>query len=119
MVPHPLPDRRPALVPALGGAILLLVGAALLADQLGYVVPYRWAFLVLLVPAAAAIADAARTSAVLGWWHVQPLSRLVAGLLFAAIGMLMYLELNTGVILPTLIVCLGAGTLVRTLLSRP
>lgn len=99
--------------------MLLLVGGALLADQLGYAMPYRWMFLGLLVPAAAAIADAMRIAGSLGWRHVQPLSRLIAGMLFAAIGVLMFLELNTGIILPALIMALGGATLMRALLKKP
>jgi hypothetical protein len=98
--------------------MLLLVGGALLADQLGYVVPHRWAFLVLLVPAAAAIADGIRLAGALGWRNIHPISRLIAGTLFAAIGMLMFLGLNTGLILPALIMVLGAAGLARALLHR-
>lgn len=110
--------RRAILFPIMGGAILTIVGCALLADQLGYILAYRWVFLVLLVPAAAAIADGVRIAAILGWRNVQAISRLIAGVLFAAIGMLMFLELNTGVILPALIITLGAATVIRTLSSR-
>lgn len=110
--------RRTVLVPIIGGAMLTAVGAALLADQLGFVLYYRWLFLILLVPAAAAIADGIRVAGLLGWRNLHAISRLIAGMLFAAIGMLMFLELNTGVILPALIVLLGAGTVARALFNR-
>jgi len=111
-------SRFGSLAPAVGAIVLLLVGGALLADQLGYVLPHRWTFLVLLIPAAAAIADAIRIAGIWGWRNVQPLARLLAGALFAAIGTLMFLGLNTGIILPALIIALGAASLMRTLLRR-
>lgn len=110
--------RRTVLVPIIGGAILTLIGSALLADQLGYVLPYRWVFLLLLVPAAAALADGIRTAGAFGWRNVHAMARIIAGVLFAAIGMLMFFELNTGVILPALIMILGAGTVARAFLNR-
>lgn len=110
--------RRGWLVPTAGGVALLLVGCALLADQLGYTVPHRWLFLVLLVPAAAAIADSIRIAPAWGLLSVPVLSRLIAGILFALIGGLMFLGLNTGIILPGLIMGLGAGTLMRTALRQ-
>lgn len=110
--------RRNVLVPIIGGATLTLIGSALLADQLGYAMPYRGVFLLLLVPAAAAIADGIKTAGVLGWRNVHAMARLIAGVLFAAIGMLMFFELDTGIILPALIMTLGAGTMVRAFFSR-
>ena len=111
-------DWRGWLVPAAGGTMLLLVGCALLADQLGYVVPYRWLFLVLLVPAAAAISDAVRIAPAWGWLSVPVLSRLIAATVFALIGMSMFLGFDTGLILPGLIMALGAGTILRTILRH-
>ncbi|KFL32423.1 hypothetical protein JP75_02370 [Devosia riboflavina] len=98
--------------------MLTIIGSALLADQLGYILPYRWAFLVLLIPAAAAIADGIRTATTLGWRNVHALARMIAGGLFAAIGMLMFFHLNTGIILPAVIMTLGAGTVARALITR-
>lgn len=116
--PHSARPHYHRLIPAIGGAMLILVGAALLADQLGFAVPHRWMFLILLVPAAAAITDGFRIAAILSWRDVRPISRLIAGALFAAIGTLMFLGLNTGIILPALIISLGAGTIGRALLNR-
>lgn len=41
-----------------------------------------------------------------------------AGALFAAIGILLFLKLDTGIILPLLIILLGMGTIARTLIGR-
>ncbi|MGV3491999.1 MAG: hypothetical protein ACO1OG_11825 [Devosia sp.] len=115
------PNRQPQwarFVPVVGGAVLLAIGAALLADQLGYALPYRWPFLLLLVPAAAAIADGVRLAGLFGWRSIAALSRLVAGALFAAIGGLLFLRLDTGLILPVLIIVLGVATIVRSLINR-
>lgn len=110
--------RRNVLVPSIGGVTLTVIGMALLADQLGYALPHRWMFLLLLAPAAAALADGVRVAGMFGWRNVHALSRIIAGILFAAIGMLMFLKLNTGVILPALIMMLGGATIVRALLNR-
>lgn len=109
---------RSILVPVIGGAMLTLVGWALLADQLGFILSHRWIFLLLLVPAAAAIADGIRIAGVLRWSSTLPLSRIAAGALFATIGILMFLGLNTGIILPAMIMILGATTAIRALTNR-
>jgi hypothetical protein len=106
------------LIPVVGGLVLTTVGAALLADRLGYHLPHRWAFLVLLAPAAAAIVDGVRLAQHSGWLSVAVISRLVAAALFTAIAVLLFLELDTGVILPVLIVALGLGTIVRAWLRQ-
>lgn len=106
------------LVSTVGGMLLVVVGSALVIDQLGYALPYRWLFLILLVPASGAIADSVRIARVLGWRSIQPLARLIVGAFFALIGILMSLRLNTGLILPALIVGLGAATIVRAVLGR-
>jgi hypothetical protein len=103
---------------AIGGVMLLLVGSALLADQLGFAMPYRWPFLILLLPAGVAMFDSVRIAGFLGWRSVQPLARLAAGALFAAISILLFLHLDTGMILPGLIMALGLATIVRAMTSR-
>lgn len=110
--------RNQWVISAIGGGVLVAVGGALLIDQLGYGVPYRWVFLVLLVPAAMAITDSFRLASVMGWRSIQPLSRFIAGALFAVIAILMFFKLDTGLILPALIMALGAATIVRALLGR-
>lgn len=115
---HKAPGLRDWLVPVVGGSALLLVGGALLADQLGYTIPYRWAFLVLLIPAAVAVADSVRIAHFHGWRSVATLSRVIAAALFAAIGVLLFLKLDTGIILPLLIILLGMGTIARALIGR-
>jgi hypothetical protein len=97
---------------------LLVIGFALLIDQLGYVLPYRWMFLILLVPASIAVADGVRVAKVVGWHRVQPLSRLIVGLVFALIGILVFLRMNTGLILPVLMIAIGAATAARAVAGR-
>jgi hypothetical protein len=106
------------LVPAFGGCVLIAMGGALAIDQLGYPLPYRWAFFILLLPAASAIWDSFRIARIAGWRSIQPLSRLIAGAVFGLVGVLLSLRLNTGLILPVLTVALGAATVVRAILSR-
>jgi hypothetical protein len=110
--------HRATLTSLIGGSALVVVGGAMLADQLGYALAYRWVFLVLLLPAAAAIADGVRLSGQLGWRAVPVLSRLIAGALFAAIGTMLVLKLDTGIILPGLAIALGAITIIRTVFGR-
>ncbi|SEQ41780.1 hypothetical protein SAMN05428969_3005 [Devosia sp. YR412] len=93
--------------------MLIGVGSALLFDQLGYEFPNRWIFLVLLVPGGVAVADGTRLAGREGWSDVKVLSRLIAGSLFGLIGGVMSLGLDSGLILPALIVMLGAGTILR------
>lgn len=97
--------------------MLLVIGSALLIDQLGYRLPYRWLFLILLIPACTAIADGLRTARLIGWRSLQALSRLIAGTLFALIGMLLFLRLDTGLILSGLLMALGMATIVRAILG--
>jgi hypothetical protein len=99
------------MVSVIGGAMLVLVGCALLIDRLGYPLTHRWLFLILLVPASIAIVDGLRMVRSAGWRSVQALSRLIAGILFALIGMLMFLRLDT--VLPALIMALGIVTVAR------
>lgn len=118
MLAHSPKDTYRWLIPAFGGCILIAMGSALAIDQLGYPLPYRWAFLILLLPAASAIWDSFRIARTLGWRSIQPLSRLIAGAMFALVGVLLSLRMNTGLILPVLTVALGAATIVRAILSR-
>ena len=111
-------NRRGSVVPAIGGLMLVLLGVALGIDQLGYFIPYRGVFLLLVLPAALAIIDSFRLASIVGWRSVQPLSRLVTGVIFALIGASVALGLDTGFILPALIVILGAATLMRAVLGR-
>ncbi|QFY63818.1 hypothetical protein FZ934_26760 (plasmid) [Rhizobium grahamii] len=60
-----------------------------------------------------AILDSARLARIVGWLNIQTPARLIAGVVFALIGVLMSLRLNTGVILPALIIALGVATMVR------
>ncbi len=106
------------LISALGGCVLIVLGSALAIDQLGYPLPYRWVFLILLLPAASAIWDSFRAARIMGWRSIQPLSRLIAGAVFALMGILLSLRLNTGLILPALTMALGAATVVRAILNR-
>jgi hypothetical protein len=115
---HSLKDTHRWLITAFGGCVLIAMGSALMIDQLGYPLPYRWAFLILLLPAASAIWDGFRIARLLGWHSIQPLSRLIAGVVFALVGVLLSLRLNTGLILPALTVALGATTVVRAILGR-
>ena len=107
------PRSRRWMVTAIGGVFLVALGSVLAVDQLGYAVPYRWIFLILLVPATRSIADSFRLARSIGWRHVLPISRFVTGLIFALIGILMSLTLNTGLILPGLIIALGVVTIIR------
>jgi hypothetical protein len=106
------------LISAIGGLCLIGLGAALALDQLGYVLPYRWLFLILLIPAVGMILDSFRLAKNFGWRDIRPLSRLITGVIFVLISVLMSLRLNTGLIFPVLIVALGAATLVRAVLGR-
>ena len=101
------------LISVFGGLVLFGVGIALALDQLGYALPYRGFFMILLVPASTAMLDSARLARIVGWLNIQTLSRLIAGVVFALIGVLMSLRLNTGLILPALIIALGVATMVR------
>ncbi|QFY63398.1 hypothetical protein FZ934_24330 (plasmid) [Rhizobium grahamii] len=106
------------MITAIGGCFLVILGTVLAVDQLGYAVPYRGLFLVLLAPAISAIVDSVRVANVVGWRHVLPISRFVTGVIFGLIGILMSLRLNTGLILPALIVALGIVTIVRAFFGR-
>jgi len=106
------------LISAFGGCVLIALGAALAIDQLGYPLPYRWMFLILLLPAASAIWDSVRVARIIGWRSIQPLSRLIAGAIFALVGILLSLGLNTGLILPALTILLGLATIFRAVLNR-
>ncbi|MDM9646357.1 hypothetical protein [Rhizobium sp. S163] len=103
---------------AVGGLFLIALGIVLGADQLGYVLPYRWASLILLVPAFSAITDGVRIAGGAGWRSVAASTRFVTGAIFATIGISLALRLNTGLILPGLIVGLGIVTTMRALSGK-
>ncbi len=117
LAPSPKGGRR-WMLSAFGGLVLFGVGGALAMDQLGYALPYRWLFLILLLPASSAMIDSFRLARALGWQNVQPLSRAIAGAVFALIAILMSLRLNTGLILPALIMALGVATVVRAIVGK-
>lgn len=98
--------------------MLLLIGSLMLVDELGYTLPYRWVALILLIPAAAAIADGFKLAKLRGLSDVHVLARIIAGALFAAMGIMLYLRIDIGVILPLLIMALGGAALLRALLGR-
>jgi uncharacterized membrane protein len=106
------------LISAIGGLCLIGLGAALALDQLGYVLPYRWLFLILLIPAVGMILDGFRLAKNFGWRTIQPLARFITGVIFGLISVLLSMKLNTGLILPALIVALGIATVVRALAGR-
>lgn len=118
MLAHSPKDGGRWLISAIGGFVLVVLGTALAIDQLGYPLPYRWIFLILVLPAASAILDSFRLARVVGWRNIQPLSRMIAGAMFALIGILLSLRLNTGLILPALTVALGIATVVRAVINR-
>lgn len=103
--------------PLIGGPVLLLIGLAIIADELGYELPNRWIALILLLPAGAAIVDSIRLALRQGRWDLRLLARGIAGSLFAAIAILLYLRISTGVLLPILMMALGLGAILRALLS--
>ncbi|MBS7701522.1 hypothetical protein [Chelatococcus sp. YT9] len=73
--------------------------------------------LILLLPAAAAVADSFRLVLQWGRWNIYPVARAITGALFAAIAILLYLRINTGVLLPILMMALGVGAILRALIS--
>ncbi|MEZ2126218.1 MULTISPECIES: hypothetical protein [unclassified Sinorhizobium] len=112
------PKHRITFAPAwissiVGGSVLVLIGATMFADELGYQLPHRWMALILLVPAIAAIADSIVLGLRLRRADIPVVSRGIVGVLFGAIGILLFLRISTGVLLPILIVALGAGAIVR------
>ncbi|MEI9900649.1 MAG: hypothetical protein WDN31_11605 [Hyphomicrobium sp.] len=80
-----------------------------MADELGYELPNRWLALILLVPAAFALFDGVRIALRRGRPDIQSLARGIVGILFAAIGVLLAFKINTGFLLPILIMALGAA----------
>lgn len=104
--------------PAIGGAALLLVGVVLLADALDYQLRDRWLALVLLVPAGLVIVDAVRLLARPDRVALIIVSRLLVGVVYAAIAILLFLGMSTSVVLPSLVALLGLGAIVRAVLLR-
>ena len=99
----------------LGGLVLVLIGAVMVADQLGYDLPHRWIALILLLPAGVALVDSIRHASVERRWDIPLLARGIAAALFGAIGILLFLGIGTGLLLPILIMALGAGAILRVL----
>lgn len=99
--------------PIVGGSVLVVIGATMFADELGYRLPHRWMALILLVPATAAIAGSIGQTLKLKRADIHILSRGIAGFLFAAIGILLFLRIGTGALLPILLMALGAASIIR------
>jgi hypothetical protein len=103
---------------AIGGAVLLTLGTIVLIDDLGFQLHDRWFALILLVPAGFVIADAWRLVGRTGRIGVDAVARGLVGLVYAAIGILLFLGLETSVVLPSLVIVLGLGAIVRAVLNR-
>ncbi len=106
------------IIRLIGGPVLVLIGAAMFADELGYELPDRWVALVLLLPAGVALAGSIRHASRQGRWNTHLLARAIAAILFGAIGVLLYLRTGTGLLLPTLIMALGVGAILRALFAK-
>jgi hypothetical protein len=97
--------------------VIVVLGSVLAIAQLADPLPYRWTFLILVLPAAGVILDRFRLARIVSLGSTQPLPRLIAGAVFALIGIPLPLRLNTSLILPALTVILGAATVVRALVN--
>jgi hypothetical protein len=118
MLVHSPGGGRSLIVCAFGGIFLVALGVALAADQLGYEIPYRWMFLLLILPALGQILDGMRIAGLVGWQNLQPIARITTGFVFGLIGILMSLRLNTGLVLPVLVIALGVATTIRAALGK-
>jgi uncharacterized membrane protein HdeD (DUF308 family) len=108
-VRHP----RRALV---GGLSLALIGIVMACEQLGYHLPQRWIALILVVPGSAAILDSLKLVVYHRNQGLQALARGIAGLLFIAIGIFLFEGINTGLLLPSLMIAVGLVVFGRAIL---
>lgn len=108
-------DLHAQIFPLIGGIALLLVGSAMMVDQLGFTIPYRWVFLILLAPGGLSIVDGMRIGRIWGWSDTRVMARIIAGAAFALMAIVMTLGIDPGVIMPALLIALGAGSVLRAL----
>ena len=111
-------SARHPLRPALGGLVFSVVGIVMAADQLDCPLPHRWTALVLVFPGSAAVMDCIRLIVFQGGWNIQILAHGLAGLLFVAIGVFLFQGINTGLLLPCLMIVIGLTAFARALARR-
>ncbi|MDR3474881.1 MAG: hypothetical protein P4M09_24790 [Devosia sp.] len=98
--------------PPLGGLILIILGGALLLQNVGYQLPERWWALLLLVPAVASLVAALRNYRERGG-APDTIAELVGGAIFTLLALALFFGLDWGVFWPVVLILIGAGVLVR------
>jgi hypothetical protein len=98
---------------AIGGAILVAIGAVLLAGQFGYELPERWWAALLLIPAVGSLVAAIRQFRADDRVSHRVLGSLVAGIVFLALAGAVYFGLDWSVLWPALLIIVGLGIISR------
>lgn len=111
-------QTRASTAAAVGGIFLLLIGAVLMIDALGYELRDRWLALVLLLPASFALFNGMQQALRRHRVDLLVVSRLLVGVVYATIAVLLFMGLQTSVVLPALVVVLGLGAILRALFVR-
>ncbi len=100
--------------PAVGGVILLLIGAVLLAQNLGWHPPDNWWAAFLLIPAAGSLIAAIRGYNEDGRMTGRVTGALAAGLIFLVLACALYFGVNWGIFWPIVLMLIGAGLMFRS-----
>jgi phosphatidylserine synthase len=102
----------------IGGLILLVVGAVLLADNFGYHLPERWWAALLLIPAGGALVSAARFWRIDGRLSSRVIAALTGGVVFLLVACSIFFGMNWSFLWPVLLILIGAGLMARSYWPR-
>jgi hypothetical protein len=115
---HPGRSRLGGLV---GALVLIAIGVIFLLQNMGYHLPGNWWALFLFIPAAYTLAGAWRSyRAAGGEVTMAVIGPLLGGLVLLALGLVFLFDLDVdwGLVMPIVLILLGAGALARSFLRR-
>jgi hypothetical protein len=99
--------------PVVGGVILIVIGAVLLAQNMGLHLPDNWWAAFLLIPAGGSLVAATRAYREDGGMSRRASGALVAGLIFLALTIALYVGVNWGLLWPVILLVIGVGLVAR------
>ena len=102
----------------IGGLIILVIGAVLLAQNMGYHLPQHWWAALLLIPAGGALVSAARFWRVDNRFSSRVIAALTGGIVFLFVACSIFFGMNWSFLWPVLLILVGAGLMARSYWPR-
>ena len=102
----------------IAGLVILVIGAALLADNMGYHLPEHWWAALLLIPAGGSLVSAARFWRVDNRLSSRVIASLAGGVAFLLVACSIFFGMNWSFLWPALLIMVGAGLMARSYWPR-